>query len=126
MKHNSQGFTLIELIISISILALASAVLGAMQIKSIALASENHLTIRSMAYASEEAEKLYETGFEGSAGTISLIQKNEETGEETGFSCSASTSEASYSLIPAREIYVSGKNGGREYARYKTFKIQGL
>ena len=122
-----RGFTLVEIIISISILALAAAALGTMQINSISLATENRLSLRSMAYASETAEKMISEGYlEGSDISISEIQKDEETDKETDYSCTVSIESVSYSSIPVKQIYIYGKNGGREYARYKIFKIQGI
>ena len=55
-KYNN-GFTLLEVIIALAILALAVAGLMRMQISSTKLCAENTATLRCLAYASSEIEQ---------------------------------------------------------------------
>lgn len=125
MRRES-GLTLTEIIVSLAILALAAAGLGRMQMGSVSLAAENRIKLRAMSYAADEAFRLQSERFLDGSSNESSGSLTGVSGAETGLSYRASAKSDSYSGIPVRVMILSVEYGGREYVRYKTFKIQGL
>lgn len=127
MKRKHTGFTMIELLVSIAILALATAALSRMQINSISLAAENNLTIRALAYGSAEMDEI--TAYKD-IDAIDLDytseQRDPETEELSGFTAKGDKSSVSYSQIPATEFNLKIKYGNKEYVNLKTFKIKAM
>ena len=121
-KYNN-GFTLLEVIIALAILALAVAGLMRMQISSTKLCAENTATLRGLAYASSEIEKIDSEELL----TGQSVYKNEqvdEIGNPTKITVTATGKSSSYSMLPVDEISIVAKYYGIEYVEFKTFKIQ--
>ncbi len=121
-KYNN-GFTLLEVIIALAILALAVAGLMRMQISSTKLCAENTATLRCLAYASSEIEKIDSEELL----TGQSVYKNEqvdEIGNPTKITVTATGKSSSYSMLPVDEISIVAKYYGIEYVEFKTFKIQ--
>ena len=121
-KYNN-GFTLLEVIIALAILALAVAGLMRMQISSTKLCAENTATLRCLAYASSEIEKIDSEELL----TGQSVYKNEqvdEIGNPTKITVTATGKSSSYSMLPVDEISIVAKYYGIEYVKFKTFKIQ--
>ncbi len=121
-KYNN-GFTLLEVIVALAILALAVAGLMRMQISSTKLCAENTATLRCLAYASSEIEKIDSEELL----TGQSVYKNEqvdEIGNPTKITVTATGKSSSYSMLPVDEISIVAKYYGIEYVEFKTFKIQ--
>ena len=97
-KYNN-GFTLLEVIVPLAILALAVAGLMRMQISSTKLCAENTATLRCLAYASSEIEKIDSEELL----TGQSVYKNEqvdEIGNPTKITVTATGKSSSYSMLP--------------------------
>lgn len=122
-RRNYNGFTLLEVIIALAILALAVAGLMRMQISSAKLCGENTATLRCLAYASSEIEKIDSDDLL----TGKSVYENEqvdEVGNPTKITVTATGTSLSYSMLPVDEISIVAKYYGIEYVKFKTFKIQ--
>ena len=138
-KHNN-GFTLIEVIVALAILALSVAVLMRMQISSARICAENTATLRCLAYASNEIEKINSDELISDSKNKYSSEQKDENGNFTNISVTATGSLKSYStsmnflgsnddsvtssVIPVNEISIVAKYYGTEYVNFKTFKIR--
>ena len=94
-----------------------------MQISSTKLCAENTATLRCLAYASSEIEKIDSEELL----TGQSVYKNEqvdEIGNPTKITVTATGKSSSYSMLPVDEISIVAKYYGIEYVEFKTFKIQ--
>ena len=123
LKRKYNGFTLLEVIVALAILALAVAGLMRMQISSAKLCGENTATLRCLAYASSEIEKIDGAGLLTGKSVYENEQKD-ELGNPTNITVTATGKSLSYSMLPVDEISIVAKYYGIEYVKFKTFKIQ--
>ena len=123
LKRKYNGFTLFEVIIALAILALAVVGLMRMQISSAKLCAENTATLRCLAYASSEIEKIDSDELLTGKNVYKNEQKD-EIGNPTNITVIATGKSSSYSMLPVDEISIVAKYYGIEYIKFKTFKIQ--
>lgn len=127
IKRAQSGFTFIEVLISLAILAFVLAALTRMEISSIALAAKNNLSIRATAAAVTELDLLIDSDFISSTDKeVEKELKNSETEELTGFSYNAIKKDTTYTQIPVTELELKVKYEGIDYAVLKAFQIRAL
>lgn len=139
-KNNNSGFTLIEVIVALAILALSVAVLMRLQISSTRLSAQNTATLKCLAYASAEIEKIDSEELLSDAKNVYSSEQKDEQDNLTNITVTATGSSQSYStsmnflnsnddsltssMIPVDEISIIAKYYGTEYVNFKTFKIR--
>lgn len=139
-KNNNSGFTLIEVIVALAILALSVAVLMRLQISSTRLSAQNTATLKCLAYASAEIEKIDSEELLSDAKNVYSSEQKDEHDNLTNITVTATGSSQSYStsmnflnsnddsltssMIPVDEISIVAKYYGTEYVNFKTFKIR--
>lgn len=141
-RKNNSGFTLVEVIVALAILALSIAVLMRMQISSAKLCGENTATLKCLAYASLEIEKINseelisdnknkysneQVDENGNYTNLSVMAVGDTKAYSTSMNFSTSTNDLdsiTSSTIPVDEISLVAKYYGTEYVNFKTFKIR--
>lgn len=141
-RKDNYGFTLVEVIVALAILAISIAALMRMQISSAKLCAENTATLKCLAYASSEIEKInsdelisdtknkYSNDLLDENGnsinlTVTATGAVNAYSTSMNFFSSANDSDSiTSSTIPVDEISLVAKYYGTEYVNFKTFKIR--
>lgn len=133
-----KGFTLIEVLVSVALLALVLTILLRMELNSVSLTAKNHIGLKALTLASNETDKLMKTSIIGeytnqfeqdpfkAEGTIGSDNFDEDDEYEPleNFTAISQMEERSDMIIPLDVMTVRILYGNTDYAEIKTFKVR--
>ena len=134
-----KGFTLIEVLVSVALLAIVLTILLRMEMNSVSLTAQNHIGLKALSLASNETDKLMKTSsivgeynnlFEQdpfkAKDTIDTDSFDEDDKYEPleNFLANAQIDERSDTILPLDLMTVKVLYGNKEYAEIKTFRVR--